>query len=47
MGCFHLHWPVSQKIEVHVFSKEVSLWMWRVKLLSPHEKVACKIIPCG
>lgn len=46
-SCFHLHWPVPEKIEVHIFSKEVSLRMWCVKLLSPHEKMACKIIPCG
>lgn len=41
----HLHWPISEKIQVHVFSKEVSLWMWCVKFLSSHEEVARKIIP--
>lgn len=40
-----LHWPISKEIQVHVFSKKVSLWMWCVKFLSSHEEVAGKIIP--
>lgn len=41
----YLHRPISKKIQVHVFPKQVPLWMWRVKFLSSHEEVACKIIP--
>ena len=40
----HLHRPIPKKVEVHVFSKKVTLWMWRVKFLSSHKKVAGKII---
>lgn len=41
----HLHRPVSEEIQVHVFTEEVSLWVWSVKLLSSHEEVAGKVVP--
>lgn len=39
-----LHWPIAKKIQVHVFSKKVTLWMWCVKFLSSHEEVTGKVI---
>lgn len=41
----YLHWPVSKKVQVHVLSKKISLWMGGVKFLPPHKEVARKIIP--
>lgn len=43
----YLHRPISKKIQVHVFSKKVSLWMWCVEFLSSHEEVTRKVIPWG
>lgn len=43
----YLHWAVTKKVEVHVFSKKVTLWMRSVKLLSSHEKMAGKIVSLG
>lgn len=41
----YLHGTISKEIQIHIFPKQVSLWMGCVKLLPSHEKVTGKIIP--
>lgn len=43
----YLHWAVTKKVKIHVFSEEVTLWMRRVKLLSSHEKMTGEIVSLG
>lgn len=41
----YLHWTVSEEIEIHVLTEQITFRVRGVKLLSSHEEVTRKVIP--